>query len=96
MSGAGEPISRRRVLVAVVTPLASILGSGLLIILPVLERTVGAVAVVGAAVVCAVAWLAGTAIRHCVQVVEPLAKTGELDTVTSRLGQLADTVIVIA
>lgn len=96
MSGRTEPIDRRRVLLATVTPLASIFGSGFLIIVPVLERTVGALSVFGAAGVCAVAWLVGTAIRHCVRVVEPLAESGELDSTTGRLERLADAVIVVA
>ena len=90
------PPIRSRVLVATVTPLASIFGSGFLIIVPVLERTLGALAVVGAAGVCAVAWLVGTAIRHCVRVVEPLTAAGELDRATRRLERLADAVIVVA
>ena len=87
---------RRRVLAASVTPLASIFGSGFLIIVPVLERTLGALAVVGAAGVCAVAWLVGTAIRHCVRVVEPLAAAGTLDATTRRIDRAADAVIVVA
>jgi hypothetical protein len=89
-------IHRRTVMVAVVTPLASILGSGLLIIVPVLESTLGALSVFGAVGVCAVAWLAGTAVRHCVRVVEPLAASGDLDDTTRRLDRLADLVIVVA
>lgn len=45
-------IRRRTVMVAAVTPLASILGSGLLIIVPVLEGTLGALSIVGAVAVC--------------------------------------------
>lgn len=78
------------------TPLASILGSGLLIIVPVLERTLGSWAVLGAVGVCAVAWLVGTAVRHCVSVVEPLAAAGKLDAVTRRIDRAADAVIVVA
>ncbi len=89
-------LRRRTVMVAVVTPLASILGSGLLIIVPVLERTVGALSVFGAVAVCAVAWFAGTAVRHCVRVVEPLIASDELDDTTRRLDRLADVVIVVA
>ena len=81
---------------ASVTPLASILGSGLLIIVPVLERTLGALAVVGAGAICAVAWLIGTVIRHNVTVVEQRQAAGTLDTTTSRLGTVADGVIVLA
>lgn len=86
----------RRVLAATVTPLASILGSGLLIIVPVLERTLGAWSVAGAVAVCAVAWWAGTAVRHCVRVVEPRAAAGELDVITGWLERVADAVIVVA
>ncbi len=81
---------------ATVTPLASIFGSGFLIIVPALERTLGALAVLGAVVVCAVAWAAGTAIRHMVRVVEPLAERGELDTTSRRLDRVSDAVIVVA
>lgn len=78
------------------TPLASILGSGLLIIVPVLERTLGAAAVFGAIGICAVAWLVGTVVRHNVRVVEPLEHAGTLDNVTARMGRIADVAIVIA
>ena len=94
LSKPGTAVTRRGVLAATVTPLASILGSGLLIIVPVLERTLGGLAVLGAIAVSAVAWWAGTAIRHCVRVVEPLDESGELDKITGRLGWLADAVIV--
>ncbi len=96
MTDVSKPISRRRVVLAAVTPLASIFGSGFLIIVPVLERTLGAVSVLGAGAMCGLAWLAGTAIRHCVRVVEPRADAGKLDTITGRLDRLADTVIVVA
>jgi hypothetical protein len=87
---------RSSLLFASVTPLASILGSGLLIIVPVLERTLGAFAVFGAVGVCVVAWLIGTVIRHNVAAVERLVETGDLDTGTRRVGKVADAVIVIA
>ncbi len=90
------PLNRRTVLRATVTPLASILGSGLLIIVPVLERTLGALAVLGAVGVSAVAWLVGTAIRHCIRVVEPQAAAGTLNPTTRRLERAADAVIVVA
>ncbi len=96
LSNQDTGVTRRGVLAATVTPLASILGSGLLIIVPVLERTLGALALLGAIGVSAVAWWAGTAIRHNMRVVEPLDASGELDRVTTRLGWLGDAVIVIA
>ncbi len=81
---------------AVVTPLASILGSGLLIIVPVLESTLGALAIVGVVVVSATAWWVGSAVRHNIGVVEPLEESGDLDELTRRLDRLGDGVIVVA
>lgn len=78
------------------TPLASILGSGLLIIVPILERALGAFAVFGAIGICAFAWLVGTVIRHNVTVVGQQKKDGTLNAMTGRLGRLGDAVIVIA
>jgi len=88
--------SLKLVLFATVTPLASIFGSGFLIIVPVLERTLGAWSVAGAAAVCALAWVIGTAVRHCVRVVEPLAMSGRLDSTTARMDRVADAVIAVA
>lgn len=84
------------VLRATVTPLASIFGSGFLIIVPVLERTLGGLTVVGVVLVCAVAWLVGIAIRHNVGVVEPLAESGALDRTTKRVERLSDNLIIVA
>lgn len=78
------------------TPLASILGSGLLIIVPVLEATLGRLAVLGAVGVTALAWLVGSAIRHNIAAVEPLLGRGELDAGTARLDRVSNAVIVIA
>lgn len=96
MTGVSKQAGPRRVLMATVTPLASIFGSGFLIIVPVLERTLGALSVVGVAAVCGLAWFAGTAVRHCVRVVEPRAEAGTLDNLTYRLDRFADAVIVVA
>ena len=96
MDAARKSTPRRRVLIASVTPLASILGSGLLIIVPVLERTLGPWSVLGAIGVSALAWMMGTVIRHCVRVVEPLAEDGTLDPLTRRIDRAADAIIVVA
>ncbi|CAN5557178.1 hypothetical protein BH09ACT4_BH09ACT4_07740 [soil metagenome] len=89
-------VGRRAIVAAAVTPLASILGSGLLIIVPVLERTLGSLSVFGAVAICAVAWVVGTVIRHNVLVVEKLEAAKTLDHTTARLGRIADAVIVVA
>ena len=89
-------VGPRRVLLASVTPLASIFGSGFLIIVPVLERALGGLAVLGAVGVSAVAWTVGSAIRHNIQVVEPLAAKGALDRTNQRLEEISDVVIAVA
>jgi hypothetical protein len=96
MTAPGSPRRRSTLVEAAVTPLASILGSGLLIIVPVLERTLGALSVFGAIGICAVAWVVGTVIRHNVRVVEPRQSAGTLDRMTERLDRWGDAVIVVA
>ncbi len=86
--------SSRAVVLATVTPLASIFGSGFLIIIPILERELGSLAAVGMAGVCLLAWMIGIAIRHNVAVVEPLSNKSRLDTTTARLERASDLVIV--
>lgn len=85
-----------QVLLAVVTPLASIFGSGFLIIVPALERTVGPWSGLAIAGVCLVAWWIGTSIRHVIRVVEPLAASGNLDATSRRIDTASDAVIVVA
>ena len=86
----------RRVMIAAVTPLASIFGSGFLIIVPVLERTLGALAIFGVVGICGFAWLVGISIRHNVATVEPLEADGRLDSSTHKIERAADLAIVIA
>lgn len=90
----GRP--RREVLRATVTPLASIFGSGFLIVVPILERALGALAVVGMAAVCALAWLVGGAIRHNVVVADQHFAGGGRDGTTVRLERASDLAIVVA
>lgn len=96
---AGDGLARygaSAVRLATVTPLASIFGSGFLIIIPILERELGALAAAGMAAVCLVAWMVGIAIRHNVAVVEPLTDAGRLDPTTGRIDRASDLVIVVA
>ncbi len=87
---------RGDVLRTAVTPLASIFGSGFLIIVPILERSIGALAVVGITAVCGLAWLIGMAIRHNVAEAERRERDGRKDGVTEKLERLSDVVIVVA
>lgn len=88
--------NRRAVILATATPLASIFGSGFLIIVPVLTQAVGSYALVGAAAVCLVAWFVGNAIRHNVAVIEPAAAAGALAATERRLERASDAAVVIA
>jgi hypothetical protein len=92
----GAKLGARAVVLATVTPLASIFGSGFLIIIPILERELGALAAVGMAAVCLLAWLVGIAIRHNVAVAEPLTEADRLDSTTARIDRASDLVIVVA
>jgi len=86
----------QKVMLATVTPLASIFGSGFLIIVPVLEQTLGALSILGVIGVCVLAWFVGTAIRHNVAIVEPLEDEGKLSSLDQRIESTADVVIAIA
>ncbi len=86
----------KKVMLATVTPLASIFGSGFLIIVPVLEQTLGALSVLGVVGVCVLAWFIGTAIRHNVATIEPMQEQGTLPSLDHKLESFADFVIAIA
>ncbi len=90
----GQP--RGKVLRACVTPLASIFGSGFLIIVPILERTLGALAVVGMSAVCWLAWLVGDAIRHNVAAAARHDAGGRPDQLLRRVERASDLTIVVA
>lgn len=92
----GHGTDRKDVLRAAVTPLASIFGSGFLIIVPILERSIGALSAVGMAGVCGLAWLVGMAVRHNVAAAERMHDAGEMDRGTERVERGADLVIVVA
>ena len=93
----GQPRASARCCAQRVTPLASIFGSGFLIIVPILERTLGRLAVLGAIAVCALAWLIGIAVRHVVRPLSSRCSTTAASTrPPARLDRLGDWVIVVA
>lgn len=59
-------------ILALVTPLASIFGSGFLVIVPILAGAVGRYSVFVVAAVCALAYAVGSVIRYNIKNVEPL------------------------
>jgi len=73
------------------TPLASIFGSGFLIIVPILAGAVGAYSVVAMAGVCLLAYAVGSVIRHNIVHVEPVlaASPSEITLSLERTSDLA-------
>src|SRR4030095_10933881 len=70
-----ETTTRKDLRHARVTPLASIFGSGFLVIVPILNAAVGPYSVVAMAVVCALAYAMGSVIRFNIRHAEPLLET---------------------
>lgn len=66
------PIGRSETWRAMVSPLASIIGSGFLVSAPLLGRELGGAAILGIAGLCAFAWMIGGAVRYNIMHVEPM------------------------
>ncbi|MGA9334946.1 MAG: hypothetical protein WBV39_11770 [Rudaea sp.] len=65
-------VARRPAWRATITPLASIIGSGFLVVGPLLSDIAGVLAPLAMAGLCALAWLFGSAIRYNIAHAEPL------------------------
>lgn len=61
-----------RIISAISTPLASIFGSGFLVIVPILASAVGLYSPIAMAGVCALAWCVGIVIRYNIRMAEPV------------------------
>ncbi|MCB1671930.1 MAG: hypothetical protein R3F41_17435 [Gammaproteobacteria bacterium] len=85
---------------AMVTPLASIIGSGFLVIAPVMGLTLGRWALPGIAAIVCFAYLAGSALRYNIVNVEPLinsrAADGWLSRTLFRIDRTANLVLAVA
>ena len=79
-----------------VTPLASIFGSGFLVIVPILNAAVGPYSVVAMAVVCAIAYAMGSVIRFNIRHAEPLLETGAASARVARYERTANLALVLA
>lgn len=86
----------KKLLSATATPLASIFGSGFLIIVPILNGAVGPYAVYAMAAVCGLAYCVGNVIRFNIKHVEPLIENGEAAERTKRLESVSDLALVAA
>lgn len=87
-------VLRSRVWRATVTPLASIIGSGFLVVGPILAGTVGSLAWIAMLGLCAVGYLYGAAIRHNIRFVQP--HLGELSAGAGQIEQLSDLALVLS
>jgi hypothetical protein len=91
-----ETTTRKHLRHARVTPLASIFGSGFLVIVPILNAAVGPYSVVAMAVVCALAYAMGSVIRYNIRHVEPLLETGAASARVGRYERTANLALVLA
>jgi hypothetical protein len=78
------------------TPLASIFGSGFLVIVPILNAAVGSYSLVAMAGVCALAYAMGSVIRYNIRHVEPLLETGTASDRVVRYERTANLALVLA
>ncbi|PQO45909.1 hypothetical protein [Blastopirellula marina] len=84
----------KKLLAATATPLASIFGSGFLVIIPILNGAVGKYALFAMAAVCAVAYCVGSVIRYNIANAEPQIENGSAAEITRRLEQASDLALV--
>lgn len=84
------------VLNATVTPLASIFGSGFLVIAPILTAAVGPYAVFAMIGICALAYGVGMVMRHNIRHVEPLLFNRRLPAWPARFELISDFALVLA
>ena len=80
---------------AIATPLASIFGSGFLVIIPILAGAVGPYSVFAMAGVCALAFAVGSVIRYNIKHAEPVL-AGTPDEATLSLDRASDLALVLA
>lgn len=78
------------------TPLASIFGSGFLVIVPILNGAVGPYSFLAMALVCGLAYCVGEVIRFNIRQAEPLLEKNEAPRATRLLEQSSDLALVAA
>jgi hypothetical protein len=86
----------KKLISATATPLASIFGSGFLIIVPILNGAVGPYSVYAMAAVCALAYCVGNVIRFNIRHVEPLLEKDDLPKRTKLYERTSDLALVAA
>jgi hypothetical protein len=91
-----ETRTRKHLREARATPLASIFGSGFLVIVPILNGAVGPYALVAMAFVCALAYAMGSVIRYNIRNAEPLLAESNASARILRLERTANLALVMA
>ena len=91
-----ETSTRKHLRHARATPLASIFGSGFLVIVPILNAAVGPYSVVAMAIVCAIAYAMGSVIRFNIRHAEPLLEKGDASARVARYERTANLALVLA
>jgi hypothetical protein len=91
MSGERKDLRRARG-----TPLASIFGSGFLVIVPILYAAVGPYSVPAMVAVCALAYATGSVIRFNIRHAEPLLAAGTMPEAAARNERTANFALVLA
>ncbi len=86
----------KKLLQATATPLASIFGSGFLIIVPILNGAVGPYSVYAMAVVCGLAYCVGSVIRFNIRYAEPLLAKDEIPHRARFFEHISDLALVAA
>ncbi len=88
--------SAKLLLKATSTPLASIFGSGFLVIVPILNGAVGPYSVYAMAAVCLIAFAMGSVIRYNIRNVEPLLDADTAPEITISLEKVSDLLLILA
>jgi hypothetical protein len=91
-----ETGTRKHLRHARATPLASIFGSGFLVIVPILNGAVGPYSVVAMACVCALAYAMGSVIRFNIRHAEPVLESGTVSARVARYERTANLALVMA
>lgn len=96
IAAGGETRLSQNRLSAMETPLASIFGSGFLVIVSVLGGTVGRYSVVAMAAVCAVAYCVGSVVRFNIAAAEPMLRSPDTPRRLTLLSTLAHLALIPA
>jgi len=86
----------KKIIEATATPLASIFGSGFLVIVPIMAGAVGSYAVAAMGGVCLLAYAVGTVIRFNIRHAEPLLESGDASERTRLFEHGSDVALVAA